>query len=93
VHEVRIIPPYHAHVLNLFYLARRLLKSLSIKQGLKYDSPESARDIPSFIHFHGLKVDEILEPISSFSMSLSSSALPVLHFRLRNLQRFLLPQT
>ncbi|OAX36809.1 hypothetical protein K503DRAFT_276257 [Rhizopogon vinicolor AM-OR11-026] len=46
--------------------ARRLLKSLSIKQGLKYDSPESARDIPSFIEFHRLKVDEILEPISSF---------------------------
>lgn len=46
--------------------ARRLLKSLSIKQGAKYDSPESARDIPSFIEFHGLKVDEILEPISSF---------------------------
>ncbi|KDQ52654.1 hypothetical protein JAAARDRAFT_39909 [Jaapia argillacea MUCL 33604] len=46
--------------------ARRLLKSLSIKQGLKYDSPESARDIVPFIEFHNLKVDEILEPISSF---------------------------
>lgn len=46
--------------------ARRLLKSLSIKQGAKYDSPESTRYIPSFIEFHGLKVDEILEPISSF---------------------------
>ncbi|KAH7926362.1 hypothetical protein BV22DRAFT_1009284 [Leucogyrophana mollusca] len=46
--------------------ARRLLKSLSIKQGIKYDSPESARDIPAFIQFHRLKVDEILEPISSF---------------------------
>lgn len=46
--------------------ARRLLKSLSIKQGAKYDSPESVRHIPSFIEFHGLKVDEILEPISSF---------------------------
>ncbi|KAF7337169.1 Phosphatidylserine decarboxylase proenzyme 2 [Mycena venus] len=46
--------------------ARRLLKSLSIKQGVKYDSPESARDIPTFIEFHGLKVDEILEPLDSF---------------------------
>ncbi|KAJ7899839.1 phosphatidylserine decarboxylase-domain-containing protein [Mycena leptocephala] len=46
--------------------ARRLLKSLSIKQGIKYDSPESARDIPTFIEFHGLKVDEILDPLDSF---------------------------
>ncbi|THH08914.1 hypothetical protein EW145_g2382 [Phellinidium pouzarii] len=46
--------------------ARRLLKSLSIKQGIKYDMPESANDIPTFIQFHKLKVDEILEPINSF---------------------------
>jgi len=46
--------------------ARRLLKSLSIKQGLKYDDPESARDIPAFIEFHNLNVDEILEPVPSF---------------------------
>ncbi|GJE89731.1 phosphatidylserine decarboxylase-like protein [Phanerochaete sordida] len=46
--------------------ARRLLKSLSIKQGVKYDSPESARDIPAFIEFHKLKVDEILRPIDEF---------------------------
>ncbi|KAJ7767304.1 phosphatidylserine decarboxylase-domain-containing protein [Mycena metata] len=46
--------------------ARRLLKSLSIKQGVKYDSPESARDIPNFIEFHQLKVEDILEPLSSF---------------------------
>ncbi|KAK0446101.1 phosphatidylserine decarboxylase-domain-containing protein [Armillaria borealis] len=46
--------------------ARRLLKSLSIKQGIKYDAPESARDIPAFIEFHGLKVDEILDPLDSF---------------------------
>jgi hypothetical protein len=47
--------------------ARRLLKSLSIKQGIKYDDPESARDIPTFIEFHRLDVDEILDPIDSFS--------------------------
>ncbi|KAL1664147.1 phosphatidylserine decarboxylase-domain-containing protein [Schizophyllum commune] len=46
--------------------ARRLLKSLSIKQGLKYDSPESARDIPAFIEFHQLNVNEMLDPIDSF---------------------------
>src|SRR5258708_26868199 len=56
-------------------LARRLLKSLSIKQGLKYDSQESARDIPSFIEFHRLKADEILEPISSFRTSLTPPSL------------------
>ncbi|CAK5268726.1 unnamed protein product [Mycena citricolor] len=46
--------------------ARRLLRSMTVKQGLKYDSPESARDIPVFIEFHKLKVDEILEPLDSF---------------------------
>ena len=47
--------------------ARNLLKSLTIKQGMKYDSPESTREIPAFIHFHNLNVDEILEPLTSFS--------------------------
>ena len=47
--------------------ARRLLKSLSIKQGVKYDSPESARDILPFIEFHKLNVDEILRPLDEFS--------------------------
>jgi len=46
--------------------ARGLLKSLSIKQGIKYDSPESAREIPAFIQFHNLDVDEILNPLPSF---------------------------
>ncbi|KAG6326504.1 hypothetical protein ID866_12585, partial [Astraeus odoratus] len=46
--------------------ARRLLKSLTIKQGMKYDSPESVRDIQPFIDFHKLDVDEILDPIESF---------------------------
>jgi len=34
---------------------------------MKYDSPESTREIPAFIHFHNLNVDEILEPLTSFS--------------------------
>ncbi|KAF9029454.1 hypothetical protein BDZ89DRAFT_1101522 [Hymenopellis radicata] len=46
--------------------ARKLLKSLSIKQGVKYDAPESAAGIPAFIEFHGLKVDDILDPLDSF---------------------------
>ncbi|QRV90019.1 phosphatidylserine decarboxylase family protein [Ceratobasidium sp. AG-Ba] len=46
--------------------ARKLLKSMSIKQGQKYDSPESAREIPAFIAFHNLNVDEIKDPLDSF---------------------------
>ncbi|KAF7299266.1 Phosphatidylserine decarboxylase proenzyme 2 [Mycena indigotica] len=46
--------------------ARRLLKSMSIKQGLKYDSPVSARDIPAFIEFHQLNINEIRDPLSSY---------------------------
>ncbi|KAG6815105.1 hypothetical protein H0H87_005075, partial [Tephrocybe sp. NHM501043] len=46
--------------------ARRLLKSLSIKQGVKYDAPQSAADIPGFIEFHGLNIEEILDPLDSF---------------------------
>jgi phosphatidylserine decarboxylase len=42
---------------------------LSRKQGIKYDAPESALDIPTFIEFHKLDVNEILDPLSSFSMS------------------------
>ncbi|KAF8881364.1 phosphatidylserine decarboxylase-domain-containing protein [Infundibulicybe gibba] len=64
--------------------ARRLLKSLSIKQGVKYDAPESARDIPAFIEFHQLKVDEIQDPLDSFKTfnqffyrKLKASARPV----------------
>lgn len=56
-------------------IARRLLKSMSIKQGIKYDSPESAREIPAFIEFHNLKKDEILDPLDSFS----AWALVILH--------------
>ena len=45
--------------------------SASIKQDVIYDDPESARDIPAFIEFHCLDVDEILDPIDSFSEYLS----------------------
>ncbi|PPQ75916.1 hypothetical protein CVT25_008004, partial [Psilocybe cyanescens] len=46
--------------------ARRPLKSLSIKQDIEYDDPESAKELLEFIEFHGLKVDEILDPLNSF---------------------------
>jgi phosphatidylserine decarboxylase len=50
---------------------RRLLKSLSIKQGIKYDAPASAQDIAPFIAFYALNVDEMLDPPDSFSMLLN----------------------
>ncbi|KAG9039968.1 hypothetical protein FRB95_004440 [Tulasnella sp. JGI-2019a] len=46
--------------------ARRLLKSLSIKQGQKFDAPDSAREIMPFIAFHNLLIEEILDPLESF---------------------------
>ena len=49
------------------YVARLLLDSLFIKQGIKYDAPELAVDIASFIVFHRLNFDEILDPPDSFS--------------------------
>ncbi|KAL8278896.1 hypothetical protein RQP46_008767 [Phenoliferia psychrophenolica] len=45
---------------------RRMLESMSIKQGVKYNSPNSVREIQPFIAFHNLNMDEALEPISSF---------------------------
>ncbi|TNY17094.1 phosphatidylserine decarboxylase-domain-containing protein [Rhodotorula diobovata] len=45
---------------------RRLLDSLTKKQGAKYDSPASAREIEPFIKFHNLNMEEVLDPISSF---------------------------
>ena len=39
---------------------------MSVKQGIKYDAPESAKDIPAFIKFHDLDTDEILDPLNSF---------------------------
>ena len=68
VHEVRDVGSVCGcasadHAINV-RIARRLLKSLSIKQGRKYNDPESDRDI---IEFHHLDVNEILDPIDAFS--------------------------
>ena len=45
---------------------RKLLRSLSIKQGRKYDDPASVREIRSFINFHQLDMSEVLYPLESF---------------------------
>jgi phosphatidylserine decarboxylase len=40
---------------------------MSVKQGQKYDDPASAKEIPAFVAFHRLNVDEMLQPPSSYS--------------------------
>ncbi|KAH7384320.1 phosphatidylserine decarboxylase-domain-containing protein [Phaeosphaeria sp. MPI-PUGE-AT-0046c] len=45
---------------------RKLLKSLSFKQGKKYDDPASAAEIESFIAFHQLDMSEVLLSTSEF---------------------------
>lgn len=45
---------------------RKMLKNMSVKQGRKYDSPASAREIAGFIAFHNLNVDEIRDPLDSY---------------------------
>ena len=43
-----------------------MLKSLSIKQGKKYDDPASKSSIEPFIEFHGLDMSEVLLPVEEF---------------------------
>jgi phosphatidylserine decarboxylase len=45
---------------------RKLLHSLSIKQGIKYDDPASKNEIQKFINFHRLDVSEVLLPTDQF---------------------------
>jgi phosphatidylserine decarboxylase len=45
---------------------RKLLKSMSFKQGRKYDDPASASQIQGFINFHQLNMDEVLVPTKQF---------------------------
>ncbi|KAL2818896.1 phosphatidylserine decarboxylase-domain-containing protein [Aspergillus granulosus] len=45
---------------------RKILKSLSIKQGKKYDDPASASQIRDFINFHQLDMTEVLLPLDQF---------------------------
>ncbi|KAJ5404730.1 hypothetical protein N7465_006014 [Penicillium sp. CMV-2018d] len=45
---------------------RRVLRSLSVKQGRKYDDPASASQIKDFINFHQLDMSEVLMPLDKF---------------------------
>lgn len=45
---------------------KRVLLHLTEQQAKKYNSPESKKEIEHFIKFHGLNVDEILDPMDSF---------------------------
>jgi phosphatidylserine decarboxylase len=45
---------------------RKMLRSLSIKQGKKYDDPASVSQIDGFINFHQLDMSEVLLPRSEF---------------------------
>ncbi|ETI28880.1 phosphatidylserine decarboxylase [Cladophialophora carrionii CBS 160.54] len=45
---------------------KKMLRSLSVKQGKKFDDPASAAQIPGFIAFHQLDMSEVLLPTSEF---------------------------
>ncbi|GAM87907.1 hypothetical protein ANO11243_059350 [Dothideomycetidae sp. 11243] len=45
---------------------RKLLRSMSFKQGKKYDDPASAASIPGFVSFHQLDMSEVLLQTSDF---------------------------
>lgn len=45
---------------------RDIFIAQSVKQGRKFDDPASAKSIPSFIKFHKLNTEEILDPLDSF---------------------------
>ncbi|KAK4522041.1 25S rRNA (adenine645-N1)-methyltransferase [Mucor velutinosus] len=46
--------------------AQRILTNLTLKQGRRFDSPNSAREIPGFIKFHKIQLHEVWKPVSSF---------------------------
>lgn len=43
-----------------------MLKSMSVKQGKKFDDPASKAEIPKFIEFHRLDMSEVLLPTEEF---------------------------
>ena len=47
-------------------MIRKMLRSMSVKQGKKYDDPASASSIEGFIAFHQLDMSEVLLPTSDF---------------------------
>ncbi|KAI8380267.1 phosphatidylserine decarboxylase-domain-containing protein [Blakeslea trispora] len=46
--------------------AHLILTNMSIKQGRRFDNPNSVREIAPFIKFHQLDLSEVLEPIENF---------------------------
>jgi phosphatidylserine decarboxylase len=46
--------------------AQRILLNMTLRQGRRFDSPKSAREIPSFIKFHNLDMSEVRDPLHSF---------------------------
>ncbi|KAI8379112.1 phosphatidylserine decarboxylase-domain-containing protein [Radiomyces spectabilis] len=46
--------------------AQRVLTNMTVRQGRRFDSPQSAREILPFIKFHKLDMREVRDPISSF---------------------------
>lgn len=63
---------YHrssADCLLCLLTVKKLLRSMTLKQGVKFDSPESVAEIPRFIAYHKLNMSEVLDPIDSFSKS------------------------
>lgn len=44
----------------------KLLHNMSVKQGVKFDNPKSAAEIPAFIKLHNLNVNEIERPLDDF---------------------------
>ncbi|KAA1115026.1 hypothetical protein PGT21_029757 [Puccinia graminis f. sp. tritici] len=45
---------------------KKLLKSLTIKQGNKFNSPDSIKEISPFINFHELDLNEVKLPLNQF---------------------------
>lgn len=47
-------------------MAKQLFQRVTLKQGRKFDDPTSVRNIPEFIRFHDIHMDEVLEPLENF---------------------------
>lgn len=46
---------------------QKVLRSMSLAQGRKYNSPESKKEIASFAEFHQLNLAEVADPMDSFA--------------------------
>lgn len=51
---------------NTYYIAKRILTNMTVKQGRRFDDPLSVREIRPFIKFHRLDMSQVLEPIENF---------------------------